>query len=176
MSNRNAVYAGSFDPITLGHMSVIERAAKLFDNLWIIVANNPDKNYMLTLEERKGLVEEAVRESRSSLDHVTIIEGGNVFTVQHAKALGAQYMVRGIRTASDLEYETTLKEVNHDIEPTIETICVFPSRLLSAVSSGLVRGMIGFEEWESQIGTYLPDNVFRYLVRKYSKDAEKYQV
>lgn len=163
-----AVYAGSFDPVTLGHMCVIEKASRLFDWVYVCVSVNPKKQGFLDIHTRHDLIKEAL--SQKLITNASVVLNFDKFTVNYAKELGANYLVRGIRTASDLEHEDTLNTVNSDIDPTIETVYFFPPKYLSGVSSSLVRGMIGFQDWEDSVQRYVPENVSNYLIRKHHNE------
>ena len=131
---RIAVYPGSFDPLTFGHLSVVERAAALFDRVWLVVAVNPAKNTLFSREERVTLA----RELTEHLAHVeTVSTEGYVVTL--ARELGARYLVRGVRSATDTEAELTLARLNHELAPEIETIFVPAHAELSEVSSSRLK-------------------------------------
>jgi pantetheine-phosphate adenylyltransferase len=134
---RCAVYAGTFDPITWGHVSVIERSAALFDELCVVIAVNPRKEPLFSAEERLALIT-AVTEHVPNV-HCAITSG---YVVEHARSLGARYLVRGVRGVTDMEAELTLSRLNHQLAPEIETVFV-PARMdLAEVSSSRLKEMV----------------------------------
>jgi len=134
---KRAVYVGTFDPITLGHVSVIERSAALFDELCVVVAINPEKAPLFCAEERVELIA-AVTEHVPNV--VCAFTSG--YVVEHARSLGARYLVRGVRGITDMDAELTLSRLNHQLAPEIETVFV-PARMdLAEVSSSRLKEMV----------------------------------
>ncbi len=132
--SRTAVYAGSFDPVTLGHLSVIERAAPLFDRLVALVAVNPLKETLFSLEERHQMLVDATLHWRNV--ECCTAEG---LVVGFARSLGARYLVRGVRTGTDAEAEIDLALANHALAPEIETVFVPARADLARVSSSRLK-------------------------------------
>lgn len=131
---KGAIYAGSFDPVTLGHLSVVARAAELFDRLWIVIAVNPDKQPLFTIEERAEMLREVT--ARWPACAVTSTQG---YVVELARSLGARYLVRGVRGATDTEAEITLAKLNRQLAPEIETVFVPAHAELSEISSSRLK-------------------------------------
>lgn len=132
---RRALYAGSFDPLTLGHADLIARALTLFDEVTVAVARNVHKRPLFSLEERVAMVEEAFRgEGRV---RVTPLPEG--LLVDCARALGARALLRGLRGAGDLEYEQQLASMNRALAPEVESVFLMASERHRFVSSSLVR-------------------------------------
>jgi pantetheine-phosphate adenylyltransferase len=131
---RLAVYAGTFDPITCGHLSVIERGARLFDRLIVVVAVNPSKVPLFTAAERVEMIL-LVTGCWSNVQCSTT----DGLVVEFARALGAQYLVRGVRGCTDVESEITLASMNHELAPDIETVFVPAHPELSEVSSSKLK-------------------------------------
>lgn len=131
---RVALYAGTFDPITCGHLSVIERGARLFDRVVVAVAINPNKHPLFSLDERVRLI----REVTASLPNV---ECGSTagFVVDLARERGARYLIRGVRGATDIDGEIALAHLNHELAPEIETVFVPAHPTLSEVSSSRLK-------------------------------------
>lgn len=125
-----AVYAGSFDPITAGHLSVVRHAARLFAHLRVLVACNPDKAGLFTPVERTEMVAQAVRR----LPNVSVDQTEGL-VVEYARSIGASFLVRGIRGASDAAFETDLAQANRKLAPEIDTILLPAEAELAAVSS-----------------------------------------
>ena len=131
---RVAVYAGSFDPVTLGHVSVIERAAPLFDRLLALVASNPSKEALFSPEERRQMLADATA-------HLPTVEccAAEGLVVEFARSLGARILVRGVRSATDAEVEIALALANHALAPEIETVFVPARADLAMVSSSRLK-------------------------------------
>lgn len=158
-----AVYAGSFDPITNGHLWMIEQGVNLFDQLVVAIGTNPDKRYTFSLEERLNLIEQTV----NGLPNVRIDHFVNQFLVHYAKAVGAGYILRGIRSEGDYEYERVLRHLNNDQRPEITTVFLMPPRAIAEVSSSLVKGFVGPEGWETIVQQYVPPAVFHCFLKKF---------
>ncbi len=154
---RRALYAGSFDPTTNGHMWVVEEGARLFDELVVVVGQNPHKKGAWSLEERVAILKECC----AHLDNVEVRHFDGRYLVRVAAELGARYLLRGLRNAADFAYEQTIHNVNRDLEPTVETVFLVTPRELAEVSSSTVRGMVGFEGWEEVVARYVPMPVLR---------------
>ena len=131
---RHAIFPGTFDPVTSGHVDLVERAARLFDHLTIAVAAHHDKRHILTVEERVALLEEVTRD----LAHVDVVVLDGLL-VDGARRLGATAIVRGIRSAADLEYERQLALTNRAMDAELDTVMLLSSSEHAHVSSTLVR-------------------------------------
>lgn len=132
--HKRAIYPGTFDPITNGHADLIERAASLFSEIVVGVANNPSKNPMFSLEERVELV----REVTAGLANVTVV-GFSGLLVDFAKDHGATVLIRGLRAVSDFEYEFQMANMNRRLYPGLESVFLTPSEENSFISSTLVK-------------------------------------
>lgn len=159
---RTAVYAGTFDPATKGHQWMIAEGASLFDRLLVAVTPNPDKRPFFSIEERLDLLAELT----SELPNVRVTQADQRYLVSYAIANDAAYLLRGIRVASDFEYERVLRHVNSDIEPQVQTVFLMPPREIAEVSSSLVKGMVGFDGWETTIAKYVSPAVRDAFLRK----------
>jgi pantetheine-phosphate adenylyltransferase len=131
---RIAIYAGTFDPPTLGHFSVIERAARLFDRLWIVVAKNPQKQPLFTDTERVSMLAEMT----AGFAQVAV-EKTDGYVVELARRVGARYLIRGVRGVTDVEAEIALSRLNSELAPEIETVFVPASRDLADISSSRLK-------------------------------------
>ena len=154
---RIGIYAGSFDPPTLGHLWMIKQGAALFDELVVVLAVNPDKTPFLSMEARREALEQMV----AGLDgrvRVEVVQHG--FLVDFAREAGAECLLRGVRNTTDFEYEKTLARVNARMEPGIRTILLMAPGELEEVSSSLVRGMVGTPGWERWVEACVPPEVF----------------
>jgi len=160
------VYAGSFDPLTHGHMYMIREGSKLFDELIVSIGINAAKNYTFTLEERLKLLRESVKD----LDNVKIDTFENRFLIKYAEEMGCKYILRGIRNESDYEFERTMRNVNGDLNPEISTIFLMPTRQIAEVSSSFVKGLVGPQGWQTVIKSFVPKPVYKAILEKF-KDA-----
>jgi pantetheine-phosphate adenylyltransferase len=158
LSPRAAVYTGTFDPVHLGHLDIIQRCSRLFDRLIVGVGNNPDKATLFTLEERVQLVQTVTGEY------------GNVevrpFTglaVNFVRQVGAALMVRGLRTLSDMEYEFTMSLMNLNLDPGIETVFLMAKEEFSHVSSSFLRQIATLG---GNVSKFLPDPVKTALIER----------
>jgi len=158
------VYAGSFDPLTVGHLWMIEEGARLFDRLLVAVGENPDKKCTFTLEERLSMLEDSTRQFKN----VTVSAFSNRYLIRYAQAEGATHILRGIRTGSDYEFERTMRNINGDLDAGICTVFLMPPRGIAEVSSSMVRGLIGPVGWRRVVRKYVPDGVYQRLVKLHS--------
>ena len=131
---RTAIYPGSFDPLTNGHLDVVQRAAKLFDRVIVAVAKNESKNPLFTLEEREALVKKAV----AHLPHVTT-DAFDGLLVEYVAKHKAHAIVRGLRAVSDFEFEFQLALMNRKLDESIETIFMMPKDTYTFLSSRIVK-------------------------------------
>src|SRR5687767_7375095 len=116
---RIALYAGTFDPITLGHLSVIDRGAQLFDQLWVVVAVNPTKHPFFSVEERLQMI----REETTRWPNVACTSTDG-YVVDLARKHGARFLLRGVRSCTDVEGEIALSNMNHRLAPEVETVFI----------------------------------------------------
>jgi len=168
MNMVKAVYAGSFDPLTVGHMSIIERSAKIFNRLVIVVGTNADKKdqYMFSAEERKRMIEESVKHLSNT--EVAILD--NAFIVKYASVIKADVLVRGIRSPEDFQHESLMDEANSLMDPTITTIFMRPPKGIEHVSSSFVkRYIVGPDDWQDAVRKYVPEPVAKALEAKLSR-------
>ena len=132
--NTTAIYPGTFDPITNGHIDLVVRACKLFDRVIVAIAINPSKKPAFTLEERVALAEQTL----AGIDNVEVC-GFEGLLVDVAKQNGAQVILRGLRAVSDFEYEFQLAGMNRKMQPDVETMFLTPAEQYTYISSSLVR-------------------------------------
>lgn len=184
MHNRTALYAGSFDILTYGHMHMINRGAQLFDKLWVALGTNPDKKYLFSEEERFEMLNACCsseefqdgakracllyEEEAAKVEPVLM---GNRFLVDfaHDKKIDAHWYLRGIRSHEDYAFEKTMAEVNTSLLPGNYAFPIWiPAEpKFSTVSSSLVRGLIGPRGWEYAIGKFVPPPVFQKLLERF---------
>ena len=146
-----AVYPGSFDPLSNGHLDIINRASKLFDKLYILVSVNPKKNYVFTDEERVNIV----KKSTAGIDNVEVIASKSL-VLDIARKVKAGCIIRVLRNHNDFEAELQLFQFNHTIEKEIETILLFPSANNLFLSSSSIKELVMFN---SDISNYVPSVV-----------------
>jgi len=137
MPKKIAVFPGSFDPITKGHVNIVMRSVPLFDKIVVAIGNNSSKKYSFTFEERMEWIK-AVFKNEPKVE-ATEFQG---LTVDFAKSIGAKYLLRGIRTAADFDYEKTIAQLNKSMAPELETICIISDPDLSHISSTIVREIV----------------------------------
>ena len=159
-SRRLGVYAGSFDPLTIGHVWMIQQGAKLFDRLIVAVGVNPDKKHAFTVDERLEMIRECCRTFRN----VEVASFSNLYLIDYAQSVGATHIVRGIRSASDYEFERTMRNINGDLDDGICTVFLMPPRNIAEVSSSMVKGLIGPAGWRKIVREYVPAPVYRKLL------------
>jgi pantetheine-phosphate adenylyltransferase len=131
---RVAIYPGTFDPITLGHLDIIERVSKIFNKVIVGVVRNPSKDTLFSYQERLGMVKEACRGKRS-----VKVEGFDGLVVNFARRKGANVIIRGLRLISDFEYEFQMALTNRKLASQIETIFLMPHPQYSYISSKLIK-------------------------------------
>jgi len=134
---RIAVYPGSFDPITLGHIDIIKRISKLYDEVIVLVAHSSDKSSLFSVSERIELIQKTL----GNLKNVKV-DSHEGLTVEYAKKVGAQVLIRGLRAVVDFEYELSMGNINKTINPEIETILVFASPEYYFISSRMVKDVV----------------------------------
>lgn len=135
---RRAIFPGSFDPLTNGHLDIIRRSCPLFDEIVIAVLNNPDKNPLFTVEERCGMLEE-ILPTLGIEGCRLVVDSFSGLTAEFARERGATAIVRGIRAVSDYEYELRMALMNRKLEPSIETVFLMAGEEYSYVSSTLMK-------------------------------------
>ena len=155
---RIAVVPGSFDPVTLGHLDVIGRAASLFDRLHVVVTHNPGKQALLTPEERVRLIRESLADAHTRGD-IVIDEWGSGLLVDYCRRVGAEALVKGLRSSTDAAYETPMAMVNRDLAG-VETLFLVAHPATSHVSSSLVRQVAALG---GDVSPYVPAVVARAL-------------
>jgi pantetheine-phosphate adenylyltransferase len=155
---RIACYPGSFDPLTNGHMDIAKRALKMFDKLYIIVADNIDKKYLFTLDERIKMTKEAFK----GVPHVEVIKGEGL-TATQARKIGAEAIIRGLRMVSDYEYEVQYAAINQYLEPDVDMVFLMSRKEYSFISSSRVKEMFFCN---GDVTSLVPANVLEELKKK----------
>ena len=156
---RTAVYAGSFDPPTNGHLWMIEQGLEIFDRLIVAIGSNPAKSYSYTIPERL----EMLRASLRQFDRLEIVHFDNRYLVDYAAKMDAAYILRGIRSSNDYEYERVMRHINADMAPKITTVFLMPPRDIAELSSSMIKSLTGPVGWEETVKRYVPPQVFEVL-------------
>jgi len=148
---RIAVFPGSFDPITKGHEDIVNRASGLFDELVVAIGINTTKKYMFSLEQRLQWLEQTF-ESNPKI-RVASYKG---LTVDFCKKIGAQFMLRGLRSSIDFEYERSIAQMSKELNSDIETVLFYTSPKLSAINSSIVREIL---KNNGDVSSFIPENI-----------------
>ena len=156
-----AIYPGSFDPITNGHVDLIHRACKLFDKVIIAIAQNTNKDSFLSIDQRVKAVETAIEPLTNSR-----VLSFDSLLVDFASEHNAQIIIRGLRAVSDFDYEFQLSGMNKRLNPTIETLFMTPSEEFANISSSLVREILSLG---GDISQFVPESVKTILLRSSTK-------
>jgi pantetheine-phosphate adenylyltransferase len=158
--SRIAVVPGSFDPVTLGHIDVIGRAANIFDELHVLVVHNPDKTALLPIAQRVSLIEQSIAEANLP-GNIKVTSWSVGLLVDYCTEVGASVIVKGIRSQVDVAYETPMAIVNRNLAG-VETVFLLPSPANAHVSSSLVRQVAGLG---GDVAPYVPKAVAEFLER-----------
>ena len=132
--SRIAVYPGTFDPVTYGHVDIIKRAAKIYDKVIVAVAHNEDKNPLFSVEERVSMLKDSVKPLKN-----VVVDDFNGLVVDYVKSKGSRVMIRGLRMISDFESEFQMALTNRKLSEDIETIFMMPNESYSYISSKLMK-------------------------------------
>jgi pantetheine-phosphate adenylyltransferase len=157
---RLGVYAGSFDPLTIGHLWMIQEGVRLFDHLIVALGVNPEKKSAFKIEERL----EMLRESCHLFPNLSVASYSNLYLIDYAGSVKATHILRGIRSPSDYEYERSMRNINGDLDPKICTVFLMPPRDIAEVSSSMVKGLIGPTGWRKIVRKYVPVPVYQRLL------------
>ena len=150
-----ALYPGSFDPVTNGHLDVLERASRMFDYVVIAVLNNPNKKSFLDVNSRVELIKEAVKDVKN-----ISVDSFSGLTVEYAQKIGAKFLIRGLRSITDFDYEIQLCQTNQVIAPEIDTVYLSTRPEHNFISSSMVKEL---SYYNADISKFVPKNVVEYL-------------
>lgn len=152
-----AVYPGSFDPVTKGHLDILERASSMFDKVIIAVLKNNSKKSYLPTADRVELIRQSIEEIGINNVEVDSFDG---LTIDYARKTGAKFLIRGLRAVSDFEYEMQLSQTNQAIAPEIGTVFLITKPKYNFISSGIVKELSSFGE---DVSKFVPKSVVEYL-------------
>jgi len=159
---KRVIYPGTFDPVTNGHIDIVKRAIELFDEVIVTIAKNPGKmTGMFTIEERLDMLNESLK----GFDTVTV-DSFDGLVVDHAKAMGAVGIIRGLRAVSDFEYEFQMALMNRKLNPELTTIFLMPHEKYTYLNSTIVRNL---SQFNSDISDFVPPAVIKKLEERNRK-------
>ncbi len=158
---RHCIYPGTFDPVTYGHLDVLERAARLFERVTVAIARNPEKGPLFPAEQRLAMLQPNI--ARLGNVTATVFDG---LLVEFARQQDAVAIIRGLRALSDFEFEFNMALMNRHLDPTIETIFVMPKELYSYTSSNLVKQVA---QYGGDVSFFVPSNVAAELKRVFPR-------
>lgn len=150
-----ALFPGSFDPVTKAHVDIVKRSVGLFDKVYIGIGANSSKQGLLSIETREQMLRAVFKHDERI--HIVAYEG---LTVNFCKSIGATYMIRGIRTVSDFEYEKAIAQMNHALVPDIESIFIVSKPGYSSISSTIVREIM---RHDGDVAQFIPNEALIYL-------------
>jgi pantetheine-phosphate adenylyltransferase len=158
---RKVIYPGTFDPITYGHIDIIQRACDLFDEVVVTVAINPTKTPLFTVQERIEFIMESVKEYPQ-----VAVDSFDGLVVDHAKNVGAIGIIRGLRAMSDFEYEFQMALMNRKLAKNINTVFLMPHEKYTYLNSSIIRNLASLN---SDVSDFVPDIVQKALKKKFNK-------
>jgi pantetheine-phosphate adenylyltransferase len=141
---------------------MIERGLEMFDRLIVAIGSNPSKSYSFSVEERLELLNASI----SSRSDLVITHFDNRYLVDYAKRMSAKYILRGIRSPNDYEYERVMRHINADMAPEITTVFLMPPRDIAELSSSMIKSLTGPVGWEETVHRYVPESVFKALAAR----------
>lgn len=153
-----AIYPGSFDPITKGHLDILKNAAQIFDKVIIAVAHNGEKKGFLTVEERVNLIRQSIGDFKN-----VEVDSFTGLTIEYAKKHGAEILIRGLRAVSDFEYEMQLSQTNSALCEDIKTVFLTTKPKYNFISSSTIKEILNND---GDISKFVPEPVYNYLTQK----------
>jgi pantetheine-phosphate adenylyltransferase len=182
VSPKNAFYAGSFDPLTNGHLSIVHKAVELFDTLVIGVGYNPKKTQFLPISTRLAIINQSIADSdiltTEQKNRITVMSFSDIYQVSAAVQHGCGTLLRGLRNTKDFEEESLLATVNETLYkdlnlPQLQTHLFHAEADKVGISSSMVRAMIGFTGWETALKRYVPAATLNALIAHYNGNLNK---
>lgn len=170
----DAIYAGSLDPITLGHKWVIDKALNMFDNIYVAVGVNPEKRSTFSLEKRIGMIQNAFPGEK----RIKVVSFQKEFLVNFCAQNKIDIMIRGIRNIQDFEYEQQLLYINERINSNIQSVYIIPPSEYAGLSSSMIKGLVGFSEWQFVVKDLIPEGNLCFImdVAYSGKELDKFLV
>ena len=160
-----AIYPGTFDPLTKGHLDLIERASKLFNKLIVLVGENSAKKPLFNVAERVKMIEDSIKHLKN-----VKVDSNSELTVVYAKKHNVNILVRGVRAFADFEYELQMALMNRKLDENIETVFLMPKNEYSYLNSSLIKGIADFD---ADVKEFVPPAVIKMLKQKRKKKQEK---
>lgn len=161
MREKVAVYPGSFDPITYGHLDILTRGLKMFDTVIVAIATNIEKTGLFSVEERKELIRQSINDDKS-----VVIDSFDGLLVHYVRKVGARFVIRGLRAMSDFEYEFQMASMNRNLNCDMDTIFMMTSKDYFFVSSRTIKEVASFG---GEIKGFVPPAVEEALKRKFPR-------
>lgn len=157
-----AIYAGSFDPFTLGHLNIVKRGATMFEEVIVAIGTNTSKKSLFTPDEKLEMIQKVIADHK--MENVRVILHTDGLTVDLARKEKAGVMLRGIRSLTDMEYEMDIASMNKTQQPAIETVFLMADEKYRFVSSSLIKEVAMFD---GDISGFVPDYIVRLMMEKY---------
>ena len=164
MSKKTALYPGTFDPITFGHLDIIKRATKIIDTLYVAIATNNEKKCLFNLKERMDIVKKTINTLPKTVKNKIKVVSFNMLTVNYCKKINASIIIRGLRVVADFEYEFQLSGMNSKLDKNIQTIFLTADIENQAISSRMVKEIASLK---GNVSKFAPKPALIYLKKKY---------
>jgi len=164
MSKKTALYPGTFDPITFGHLDIIKRATKIVDTLYVAIATNNEKKCLFNLKDRMDIVKKTINSLPKTIKNKIRVVSFNMLTVNYCKKINASIIIRGLRVVADFEYEFQLSGMNNKLDKNIQTIFLTADIENQAISSRMVKEIASLK---GNVSKFAPKPALIYLKRKY---------
>ena len=161
-----ALFTGSFDPITNGHVETAKKAAQIFDKVYVVAMTNTSKHYLFTAKERADFIRDALKD----IPNIEVLDKPDMLTVNLAHELHARAIVRGVRNSADFRYEQEIAGINKRLAPDINTVLLFSSPENSFVASSMIKELARFDE---DVHQFLPERAAKALRKKLNHEQSK---
>ena len=161
-----ALFPGSFDPITNGHVETAKKAAQIFDTVYVVAMTNTSKHYLFTAKERADFIRDALKD----IPNIEVLDKPDMLTVNLAHELHARAIVRGVRNSADFRYEQEIAGINKRLAPDINTVLLFSSPENSFVASSMIKELARFDE---DVHQFLPEKAAKALRKKLNHEQSK---
>ena len=161
-----ALFPGSFDPITNGHVETVKKAAQIFDKVYVVAMTNTSKHYLFTAKERADFIRDALKD----IPNIEVLDKPDMLTVNLAHELHARAIVRGVRNSADFRYEQEIAGINKRLAPDINTVLLFSSPENSFVASSMIKELARFDE---DVHQFLPEKAAKALRKKLNHEQSK---